>query len=66
MLFRSTEQGIFPEVNMADAQFLHGMHITFVFSNSKPDYSRLALKELGVPFVRPEDQQTRGPIKKAS
>lgn len=63
--FGITEQGIFPEVNMADAQFLHGMHVTFVFSNSSPAKSLAALKELGVPFVRPEDQQ-RPSAKKAS
>lgn len=63
--FGITEQGIFPEVNMADAQFLHGMHVTFVFSNSSPAKSLAALKELGVPFVRPEDQQ-RPSAKRAS
>ena len=63
--FGITEQGIFPEVNMADAQFLHGMHVTFVFSNSSPAKSLAALKELGVPFIRPEDQQ-RPTAKKAS
>ena len=64
--FGITEQGIFPEVNMADAQFLHGMHITFTFANSDPSKSLAALKELGVPFVRPDDQQTRQTVKKAS
>jgi large subunit ribosomal protein L5 len=55
--FGVSEQGIFPEVNMAEAQFAHGMHIQFVFSNSDDDRSRLALQELGVPFSKPEDQR---------
>jgi large subunit ribosomal protein L5 len=55
--FGVTEQGIFPEVNMAEAQFSHGMHITFVFKNSTDDKSRVALQEMGVPFQKPEDRQ---------
>lgn len=55
--FGITEQGIFPEVNMAEAQFTHGMHITFVFKNSNDDKSRLLLQEMGVPFTRPEDRR---------
>lgn len=57
--FGVTEQGIFPEVNMAEAQFTHGMHITFVFKNSTDEKSRLVLQELGVPFQRPEDRQPK-------
>lgn len=49
------EQGIFPEINMAEAQFSHGMNVNFVFSNSDPDQSRFVLEELGVPFVREAD-----------
>ena len=55
--FGVTEQGIFPEVNMAEAQFTHGMHITFVFRNSTDDKSRVALQEMGMPFSKPEDRQ---------
>jgi large subunit ribosomal protein L5 len=55
--FGITEQGIFPEVNMAEAQFTHGMHITFVFSNSTDEKSRFVLQELGMPFQKPEDRQ---------
>ncbi len=54
--FGITEQGIFPEVNMADAQFTHGMNITFVFSNSTNERSRAVLKELGMPFALPEEK----------
>ena len=57
--FGVTEQGIFPEVNMAEAQFTHGMHITFVFKNSTDEKSRLVLQELGIPFQRPEDRQSK-------
>ena len=53
--FGIQEQGIFPEINMAEAQFTHGMHITLVFKNSTDDMTRRALQELGWPFVRKED-----------
>lgn len=53
--FGVNEQGIFPEVDMAAAQFIHGMHITLVFNNSTDDMSRAALRELGFPFVRKEE-----------
>ncbi len=53
--FGVTEQGLFPEVNMAEAEFTHGMHITFVFRNSDKAKSLFVLKELGVPFAKPED-----------
>lgn len=52
--FGISEQGIFPEVNMADAKFTHGMHLTFVISNSNPDRSRVLLAEMGFPFAKPE------------
>ncbi len=56
--FGVTEQGIFPEVDMANAQFTHGMNITLVFKNSTDDISRAALAGLGMPFVRePEKKQ---------
>ncbi len=53
--FGITEQGIFPEVDMTSAQFTHGMHITFVFKNSKPEWSKASLAKVGFPFVKPED-----------
>ena len=52
-----TEQGVFPEINMADAQFTHGMHINMCFRNSSPDLTRHVLEQLGMPFRKPE--QTR-------
>lgn len=57
--FGVNEQGIFPEVNMSEVEFVHGMHINFVFSNSNDDKSALVLKELGMPFTRSEDQTRR-------
>lgn len=52
--FGVIEQGIFPEVDMANAKYTHGMNITFVFRNSTNDISRAVLREMGFPFVRPE------------
>ena len=54
--FGVVEQGIFPEVDMAKAQFSHGMNITFVFRNSSDEKSRLVLEQLGMPFARPESR----------
>lgn len=51
--FGLTEQGIFPEVDMANAQHTFGMHITLVFKNSTDELSKLAMTELGFPFVKP-------------
>jgi len=53
--FGVREQGIFPEVNMAEAQYSHGMNINVVLNNSDPEKSRFVLAEMGMPFVRPED-----------
>jgi large subunit ribosomal protein L5 len=49
-----SEQAVWPEINMANVNFLHGMHINIVFENSNPKMSRFVLQELGMPFVRPE------------
>jgi len=49
-----TEQGVFPEINMAEAQFTHGMNINFIFSNSDKERSRFVLEQLGMPFKKPE------------
>ncbi|MBI1367205.1 MAG: 50S ribosomal protein L5 [Planctomycetes bacterium] len=53
--FGVTEQGIFPEINMADAQYSHGMNFNFVFENSDAQKSKFLLAEMGVPFVKPEN-----------
>lgn len=49
-----TEQGVFPEIDMAKETFTHGMNINFVFSNSDPAKSRFLLEQLGMPFRKPE------------
>ncbi len=48
-----TEQGVFPEINMAEQNFTHGMNINFSFHNSNPAMSRFVLAELGMPFKKP-------------
>ena len=48
-----TEQGVFPEINMAEQSFTHGMNINFSFSNSNPELSKFVLAELGLPFKKP-------------
>ncbi|HCT43746.1 MAG: 50S ribosomal protein L5 [Phycisphaerae bacterium] len=48
-----TEQGVFPEINMAEQSFTHGMNINFSFSNSNPELSKFVLAELGLPFTKP-------------
>jgi large subunit ribosomal protein L5 len=53
--FGITEQGIFAEVDMANAEFIHGMNITFVISSSDPVRSRALLREMGMPFVKQEE-----------
>ncbi len=49
-----TEQGIFPEINMAEQTFTHGMNINFSFRNSDAKKSRFVLDQLGMPFRKPE------------
>lgn len=51
-----TEQGVFAEIDMAKAQFTHGMNINICFSNSDPEKSRFVLEELGFPFRKPESR----------
>ncbi len=45
-----SEQGVFPEIDMAQVTFTHGMNINFVFSRSTPELSRAVLEGLGMPF----------------
>jgi large subunit ribosomal protein L5 len=52
-----SEQGIFPEVDMASADFIHGMNIAIVFDNSTDEKSRFVLSELGFPFQKAEQRQ---------
>lgn len=55
--FGVQEQGIFPEVDMANAQFTHGMHVNIVFSKSDPAKSRRVLEHLGMPLASQENQR---------
>ncbi len=50
------EQGVFPEINMAEVDFTHGMNINFVFSNSTPELSRFVLEQLGMPFQKADEK----------
>jgi large subunit ribosomal protein L5 len=47
-----SEQGVFPEINMADVQFTHGMNINLSFANSNPELSSFVLEQLGMPFTK--------------
>ena len=49
-----TEQAVWPEINMANVNFIHGMNVNIAFENSDPKMSRFVLAELGMPFVKPE------------
>ena len=49
--FGVTEQAIFPEVNMSEAKFNHGMNITFVVRGSDPEKSRQLFQQMGMPFA---------------
>lgn len=53
--FGLTEQGVFPEINMAEVTFTHGMNINCCFANSNPELSRFVLAEMGMPFRKPEE-----------
>lgn len=53
--FGVAEQGIFPEVDMANTSYAHGMNITFTFRNSTDEISRWVLAELGMPFATEDE-----------
>ncbi len=57
--FGLTEQAVWPEINMAQVNFTHGMHINIVLERSNPKLSRFVLGELGLPFTRPEEKSKR-------
>ena len=52
-----TEQGVFPEINMAEVSFTHGMNINFSFANSNPEKSLFVLESLGMPFTRIDEKK---------
>ncbi|MBK7404483.1 MAG: 50S ribosomal protein L5 [Phycisphaerales bacterium] len=47
-----SEQGVFPEINMAEVQFTHGMNVNLSFANSNPELSTFVLEQLGMPFTK--------------
>ncbi len=49
------EQAVWPEINMSNVNFMHGMNINIVFENSNQKMSRFVLSELGMPFVRHDE-----------
>ncbi len=52
-----TEQAVWPEINMANVNFSHGMHINIVFEDSSKEMSRFILGELGMPFVKKDQNK---------
>ena len=48
------EQAVWPEINMTQVTFTHGMNVNIVFDHSTPEMSKFILRELGMPFVRKE------------
>jgi large subunit ribosomal protein L5 len=48
------EQSVFPEVEFDKVEFVQGMDITFVTSAGSDERGFFLLKELGMPFRRPE------------
>ena len=59
-----TEQGVFPEINMAEVTFTHGMNINFTFRNSTPELSRFVLEQMGFPFAKPEEPRVAREVPK--
>lgn len=49
-----TEQAVWPEINVANITFQHGMNINVIFERSTPEISKFVLAELGMPFVQSE------------
>jgi len=50
-----TEQAVWPEINMNEVKFNHGMNINIVFENSTAEQSKFTLEQLGMPFRRDEE-----------
>jgi len=55
--FGVNEQGIFPEVDMTQAQFTHGMNINLIFKRSNDDMTRTALNEMGFPLIKRDEKK---------
>jgi large subunit ribosomal protein L5 len=54
--FGFTEQTVFPEVDGAAVTFQQGMNITMVTKAVKPEHGRELLKQFGMPFREPGNQ----------
>jgi large subunit ribosomal protein L5 len=54
--FGFTEQTVFPEVDGAAVTFQQGMNITMVTRSVKPEHGRELLKQFGMPFREPGNQ----------
>jgi large subunit ribosomal protein L5 len=54
--FGLTEQAVWPEINMANVSFAHGMNINIVFEQSSPEISDFVLRELGFPLIQPVEK----------
>ncbi len=54
--FGLNEQGVFPEINMAEVNFTHGMNINLSFKNSDKARSEFALESLGMPFEKLDEE----------
>jgi len=54
------EQAVWPEINMANVNVVHGMNVNIVFEKSDPEKSFFVLSELGMPFVRREKPAAAG------
>ena len=52
--FGVTEQIIFPEISSGKVEYSQGMHITITVTNGSDEQSLRLLKDLGMPFVRPQ------------
>ncbi len=57
--FGMNEQAVWPEINMANVNYTHGMNVTIVFRKSDPKMSRFALAEMGMPFVKPDERKKK-------
>ena len=51
------EQLVFPEIDADRSQFTQGMNITIVTTANSNDEGRLLLKEMGMPFQRPDEKR---------
>lgn len=54
--FGLSEQAVWPEINMANVSFAHGMNINLVFEQSSPEISDFVLRGLGFPLIQPDAQ----------